>query len=145
MTTPMDDDQLLSLLAETLAEPPPPAEAVDAAYAAYGWRELDGQLARLVADEPVEVMGFGQATPTRVLVYAAEGATIEVAVGERSAVVTTDPVVGRIVVHGPTGTRRDGVATAALPGRREFNDLRGPVRFEIVAEGWQAFTPWITI
>ena len=80
MTTPMDDDHLLSLLAESLADTRPPADAVEAAYAAYGWRTLDADLARLIEDSQVEVAGFREAAFSRIVAYETDFGTIELSI-----------------------------------------------------------------
>ena len=51
MTGPADDDELLARLAATLrGAQQPPADVAELARASFGLRDLDAQLAELVAD-----------------------------------------------------------------------------------------------
>lgn len=141
MTSPMDDNRLLSSLTEMLADPPP-ADAVDTAYAAFGWRDLDTQLARLVEDAQVEVVGFGHAAYSRIVSFEADAGFIELSIDNRRMMIETVPAASRVVL------RRPGVVVETAPdddGRVRVTELSGPVSFDIAWGARVVKTPWMTL
>ena len=141
MTSAMNDDRLLSLLSEMLADSPPP-DAMAAAYAAHELRHLDTGLARLMEDLQVEVVGFSGSAPPRTLAYEAQGGTIAVAIDGHNLQLEADPTPRRVDLH------RTDVAVELVPdntGRVQLFDLSGPLRFTIHWDMDVARTPWITL
>ena len=64
MTGPADDDELLARLAATLrGAQQPPADVDELARASFGLRDLDAQLAELVADSAVDVPAGVRSSP----------------------------------------------------------------------------------
>ncbi len=133
MTTPMDDDALLALVADAVAGDGPPPGAVEAAYAAFGWRTLEADLAQLF--EP-EVVGFlHQPQPAaRVVTFTTDHGVIEVAIDGGHLAVTASPPVDAVVLRRPDGT-------AEPIGRAE----PGPARLELTWSTGTALTPWFTL
>jgi hypothetical protein len=83
MTDPADDDELLARLAATLrAAQEPPAEAVELARLTFGLRDLDAQLAELVADSAADVPARVRASTgtARLLTFAGDEAEVELQV-----------------------------------------------------------------
>ncbi|MGF1597004.1 MAG: hypothetical protein ACFCVK_08720 [Acidimicrobiales bacterium] len=143
MTSPMDDDTLLSLLGDSLADDRPSDDATEAAYAAFGWRTLDAELARLIDDHHVEVMAFSQTTAfSRVVTYETGHGSIEVAIGD-----DTVELVARPAPVGVTLRRPDDRLALAVDdgGRASASGLSGPIRFEVTWSGGTTLTPWLTL
>jgi hypothetical protein len=138
----MNDDDVLSLLAESLADDQPPAVAVEGAYAAYGWRNLDAELARLIEDSQVEVVGFRDAAYSRVVSYETEHGTVELSVDHQIFSITVSPQPQKLVLRQLSGGRQLAVDDA---GRASASDVHGPTRFEITWAGGSALTPWVTL
>ncbi len=142
MTAPMDDEDLLLLLSQALADKPPDL-AIEAAYAAYGWRTLEADLAQLIEDTQVEVVGFEQTgTYSRLVSYQTDGGTIEVAIGDRGIEVSASPVPTKVVLLGPDSAE---VLTLDDAGRARADGLAGSLRFEITWPDGAALTPWLTV
>lgn len=133
MTAPMDDDALLALVADAVAGDGPPPDAVEAAYAAFGWRTLEADLAQLF--EP-EVVGFlHQPHPAaRVVTFTTDHGVIEVAIDGGHLAVTASPPASSVVLRRPDG------ATAPLSAAAP-----GPVRLELTWPTGTALTPWFTL
>jgi len=143
MTTPMDDDNLLSLLSESLTDNQPPADAIEAAYAAYGWRTLEADLARLIEDNQIEVAGFREAAFSRVVAYETDTATVEVLIDNDVFEVRVDPVPPTLRLRQTTGTTE---LTLDDTGRARAHGVSGPVRFEVSwPDGKTTLTPWLTL
>lgn len=142
MTAPMDDEELLSLVSQALADKPPDV-ALEAAYAAFGWRTLEADLAQLIEDTQVEVVGFEQATTySRLISYQTEAGTIELAIGEHRIEVAVSPQPTAVVL-----LRTDGSDVLDLDdsGRARTDGLAGSLRFEITWPHGSALTPWLTL
>lgn len=161
MTGPMNDEQLLGLVAASLDDDQPPAEVMEAAYAAFGWRTLDADLARLIDDSEPEVVGFQHgAVPSRVLAFETGYGVIEVAVAADGFEVVVRPAPVRVVlrrpdlaielplpdpasdppsatmrVPGPGGTGSGGTGSGGT----------GPARIEVTWTSGRAVTPWMTL
>jgi len=129
-----DDDAVMAELRQAAGQADPlPAESVAAARAAFAWRTLDAELARLAYDSLLEdqplagVRGVG--TP-RLLTFEAAGLTVEVeAAGEgperRLLGQLVPPQPGRVELRhrgGPATVEADGMGRFAFPGV-----LPGPV------------------
>ena len=99
MTEPMNHDDMLTLLGEALNEDQPPVEALELAYASFGWRTLEADLAQLIEDSQVEVVGFHQKAYSRLLTYDSALGTIEVGVDDDSFEVAANPAPHRVVAH----------------------------------------------
>jgi hypothetical protein len=113
MTGPADDDELLARLAATLrGAQDPPADVAELARLSFGLRDLDAQLAELVADSAVDApVGVRASTDTaRLLTFVGEQAEVELQVtpaGDRWA------MLGQVVPPGPALVR----AEPAVPGQ----------------------------
>lgn len=142
MTAPMNDDELLTLLAESLADDRPPADAIEAAYAAYGWRTLEADLAQLIEDSQVEVVGFRDAAYSRIVSYETDLGTIEVSIASDAVQVVIDPLPAELVLRRTADSRELPVDDA---GRASASGLSGPIRFEITWPEGSALTPWLTL
>lgn len=137
-----DDDDLLTLLAQALADDQPPAHAMEAAYAALEWRTIDAELAALLDDSQVEVMLFDSATYSRVLSYRAEHGSIEVGLADdRLEVVVGPPPVEVTMLQPEEATELE----LDENGRAEADGVSGSVRFRITWADGSTLTPWITL
>src|SRR5215210_1268454 len=112
MTGPADDDELLARLAATLrATQEPPADVAELARLSFGLRDLDAQLAELVADSAVDVPAGVRASTgaPRLLTFAAAEAELELQV---TPVGNGWAVVGQLVPPGPAVVRAEVAAPA---------------------------------
>ncbi|MEL7157763.1 MAG: hypothetical protein AAFN30_14335 [Actinomycetota bacterium] len=142
MTYEMSDEALFAHLSDLFADDRPPADAVEAAYAAFGWRTLDADLAELLEDSQVEVVMFRQGSHARLLSYECEQGAIELGVDDHAFELMVRPGAVAVVVHRPWGSSpleldADGRAAATEPA--------GPIRFGIVWESGSILTPWTTL
>ncbi len=142
----MDDDDLLAVLARSLPDARPPADAIAGAHAAFGWRTLDADLARLIDDHELEVVGFSDDTYARVLTYEADAGPTP---GRLTVSVDGDRVRLDVSPH-PTAVglrigdeRRD--LTISAEGRVAVGGLSGSVRFEVEWPDGSTRTPWMTL
>jgi hypothetical protein len=150
MTEPMNDDQLSALVADALADDRPPDDAVQAAYAAFGWRTLDADLAQLIEEAEAgalpqpEVVGFGhEPLPARRAGFTTDHGTIEVSIGQHRLTVTASPRPLRVVLRQPA-VAIELVVDAS--GRAGASGLSGPARLEFTwPSGGSALTPWFTL
>jgi hypothetical protein len=127
---------------------PVPETVAAAARAAFEWRDLDAELARLRADHRAVELGMRSTADSRLLRYAGRrgGAEIEVLVvgGRRRLVGQLLPVCSGPV----TATVRDtSFAAIADPvGCFRFDDLpEGPLRLRWVGPGGPVVTSWVVI
>ena len=142
MTTPMNDDDLLTLLREALVGDEPPADAMEAAYAAHGWRTLDADLAQLIEDNQVEVVGFRDAAFSRIVAFETDAGSIEVSIDNDVVVATLTPSPTKLVLRRTTDSRELAIDDA---GRASVSAVSGPIRFEITWGDATTLTPWLTI
>lgn len=147
MTEPMNHDDMLTLLGEALNEDQPPVEALELAYASFGWRTLEADLAQLIEDSQVEVVGFHQKAYSRLLTYDSALGTIEVGVDDDSFEVAANPAPHRVVAH-HAAAQETAVSTEIdfdSHGRASGSGIRGSVRFEVEWESGSILTPWMTL
>ena len=117
------DDELLARLAATLrGAHEPPAGVAELARLSYGLRDLDAQLAELVADSAVDSTAGVRAStgPARLLTFAADEAELELQVapaGEGWA------VVGQLVPPGSAVVRAEPATAAASAVTADADDL----------------------
>lgn len=142
MTSPMNDDDLLTLLREAMAGDTPPADAMEAAYAAHGWRTLDADLAQLIEDNQVEVVGFRDAAFSRIVAFETGAGSIEVSIDNDLLVATLTPPPTKLVLRRTTDSRELAVDDN---GRASVSGISGPIRFEISWEEGTTRTPWLTL
>lgn len=142
MTTPMNDDKLLSLLSESLADDRPSPETVEAAYAAFGWRTLDADLAKLIEDSQVEVVGFREAAYSRIVTYETEVGAVEVSIDQDRFEILVTPAPTRLLLCQVPDSRE---LTVDGDGRASASAISGPVRFEITWPDGSTLTPWLTL
>ncbi len=142
MTSDMTDDDLLSHLAAVFADDQPPSDAMEAAYAAFGWRTLDADLAQLLDDSQAEVVLFRQGTYARRMTYDCAHGTIELGVDDHSYELVVRPSASSVVVHRPWGS---SPLMVDEQGRAHADGEPGPIRFGIVWAGGTILTPWTTL
>ncbi len=124
---PLDDDRVLAVLAAAFDDvDATPAAAIDAAIAAFGFRDLDAQLADLVTDSwDAERSLALRAEPSdvRFLGFRRDGLTLDVELHPDGS------VVGQLLADAPTGTAADSTAdaTAALPTELHVEERDGRV------------------
>ncbi|MEM9038123.1 MAG: hypothetical protein AAGA99_25760 [Actinomycetota bacterium] len=136
-----DDEQLLDDLRRVVGRADPtPNDVVAAAKAAIELRDLDAELAELVADELADA-GTRSAVSVEPLVFEVGDVVIEVLVEEaRLEVVVAAPTVTSVVVRAPTSEMTldvdsVGRAVADLPAGR-------PLRVEAQLGGRRVVTEW---
>ena len=142
MTEAMNDDQMLRLLTEALTDYRAPDDAVEAAYMAYGWRTFDADLASLINDSQVEVVGFHRGAYSRRLDYESAHGSIEVGVHNHTFEIVVAPRPERITLCQQNATHElpiddEGLATGSAPP--------GPIRFEVIWSQGSVLTPWTTL
>ena len=100
MSKPWDDDELLAMLAEAQqAAESVPREFIEAGKAAYAWRTIDAELAKLVYDsamEEVQLAGQVRAEQAqlRALTFTTSELTLEIEV-------TAEALLGQLVPPEP--------------------------------------------
>ncbi|MBO9534973.1 MAG: hypothetical protein J7513_18515 [Solirubrobacteraceae bacterium] len=149
---PAPDDPLTDELRDFFARTDPvPPQVVDAARAAIEFRDLDAQLAELLADSALEdkelagVRGIGQ----RMLSFGAGERFLEVDVAEDGA---RRELTGYVVPAGAGRLRAqsaDGEIEAEIDAHGRFRLARaprGPMRLWIAITGMpEIVTPWVTV
>lgn len=79
--TAISDDELGERLRTMFAtDDPVPTAAIEAAKAAFGWRDIDAELAALVSDSLTAAPAAVRGTPPRLLSFATEAVTIDLEV-----------------------------------------------------------------
>lgn len=148
------DDSFESLLRDVTNEADPvPEHVVADAKSLFALRDLDAELADLVADSWVDepaVLTRALVSDVRMLSFACDGLTIELDVD-------TDPVSGRVHIHG-IALGAAGDAVVVLTGHRLRTPLQdgghfdvelptgGPLRLELTrSDGGRVTTAWITV
>ncbi len=152
MTDQMDDDQLLRLVARSLGDDRPPANAVEAAYAAFAWRTLDADLAQLIEEAQPEVVGFHHPQadtgpsplPVREMAFHTVHGEIRVLIDpdDGAVAVQVAPAPHRVVQRTPDTDRELAVDPS---GRAPAPGASGPTRFEVIWATGTAVTPWLTL
>lgn len=142
MTEAMSDEEILTHLSELFADDRPPVDALEAAYAAFGWRTLDADLAQLMEDSQVEVVMFRQGSHARLLSYECEQGSIELGVDDHTFELIVRPRALAVVVHRPWGSNPLELDAG---GRASATEAAGPIRFGIVWESGSTITPWTTL
>jgi len=152
---PVDDDELMALLGEALADETAVSERRrTAARAAFTWRAVDAELAQLLHDSALEAGAAVRsgADGPRTLSFGHRGLTLEVEVdGEE--------LLGQVIGAGDAASAA-GPATVMLE-RPEADALTteadaggffrlapvaaGPVRFVVEQGGSSLTTPWVTL
>jgi hypothetical protein len=145
----MNDDEIIELLAEVVRHDGPPASALELAYGSFAWRTIDADLARLVDDREVEVVGFHHGAYSRLVTYDADQGTIEIGVADDAFEVGALPTPAQVVLHrAPTGAGAPLEPTEVpldSQGRGRGQGVSGPVRFEVTWSTGSVVTPWLTL
>jgi len=144
-----DDDLLARLRAMFGTADPVPPLVLAAARDSYGWRTLDAEIARLVADSLLTTSQVRGST-ARLLTYHAGDLTIEVEVTDVAGRLR---VLGQVVPPQPARLRADqqgssAEASADALGRFTFGDLApGPTRFRCTRDvgGPVVHTEWTVL
>ena len=143
-----NDDELLADLCAAL-RPVAVDEGVRAAgRAAFAWRDIDLELARMLfdsyLDEAVSVRGHAPGSP-RTLVFRGDDGGVEIEVTDAGIEgQLVPPVPGTVTLVAAAGARATapadevGCFTFPFPGR-------GPLRLECTAAGHTFATEWITV
>ena len=141
------DEALLSALRAAVAGAPPvPQSAVDAARAAYAWRDVDVELALLTLafdsclEESAVVRDAGGAAG-RTLVFEGDGLSLEVELGEGIEGQLIPPQPGRIELVDARGTLAETRANHMGCFRLPLPE-RGPVRLRCTTSGASGTTDW---
>ena len=147
------DDDLEALLRDLTAErDPAPTHVTDAARAAWELRDLDTQLATLVADswrdEPA-VATRDHAGTLRMLTFTSDGASIEVDV-EVDVVTGTRRLRGFVTgADGDLVIERNGsrVSVPVVDGQFDVDGLApGPARLSVFGtDGGRVVTTWVSL
>jgi len=155
----MDDDEMLKLLQEALADgggdDEVPAAVVAAAVAAGGWARLDDELAVLVADSADEPVSTGvrgrESGGYRLLTYELDDCTLDCELmpdGLLGQVTTTGTVtLSAVTLSAVTPDGRDQPLPLDRDGRFLLRPLPGPtfaLRCTRAGRG-AALTPWVLI
>jgi len=141
------DDALLSELGAALKSAASvPQSMVDAARAAYGWRDVDAELDLLVlafdslCEEGALVRNTGD-VGARTLVFDSDELSVEVELGEEIEGQLMPPQPGRVELIDPQGTvaeaQADQMGCFRLPSPE-----RGPVRLRCVTSESIRTTDW---
>jgi len=141
------DEALLSALRAAVADAPPvPQSAVDAARAAYAWRDVDAELALLALAydsclEDCAVVRDAGGAAGRTLVFDGDGLSLEVELCEGIEGQLIPPQPGRVELVDARGTlaqtRADQMGCFRLP----LPD-RGPVRLRCTTSWVSGTTDW---
>jgi hypothetical protein len=153
------DDELLEELRTLLgqADPPPP-EVTEFARAALGWRQLDADLAELLADSALEREGAGATRSTgtdrRRLTFRAPALSIDL---EISAEGDRRYVSGQLAPPSPASTVEVQAVDGSIQSTVEADELgrfrvelgtTGPIRLRVFLEGSgepDVVTSWFSI
>jgi hypothetical protein len=155
VNNPMNDDELMALLGEAVAE-----EAVvsdrrrTAARAAFTWRSVDAELAELLHDSALAAGAAvrSDGDESRTLSFGHSGLTLEIEVegevllgqviGTGGASAATEPA--SVLLERPDADAQSAVADAS--GFFRLEGVRpGAVRFVVEQGGWSLTTPWVTL
>lgn len=123
MTGPADDDELLARLAATLrGAQEPPRDVAELARLSFGLRDLDAQLAELVADSAVDAPAGvrSSAGAPRLLTFAADEAELELQV---TAAGNGWSLIGQLVPPGAAVVRAQPASAAATEMAADADDL----------------------
>ena len=145
---PEDDDLLADELAAVLrARSAMPASVLDAARAAFVWRDIDAELAVLRRDSVLEATAGVRGGADRQLTFEAAGLSVEVDVldgGRRVIGQIVPPQPGQVELEGP---RARADASTDRYGQFVVADVGGgPVRLRFrPVEGPGVVTDWMTL
>jgi hypothetical protein len=150
MNSPWTDDELLRELAAALREAPADDSVIRAAQAAFSWRTVDADLARLELDSgPAAAAGAavrdqGPGGP-RTLAFHGEQLSVEIEIDEAG-------IVGQLTPPRPC---RVTLVTAAGPGPSTQADdvgcfafappASGPIRLDCRLDDGHFVTEWVTV
>lgn len=151
----LDDDALMALLGEAVAEADAVSDARrEAARAAFTWRSVDDELAELLHDSALDAGAAvrSSAGGPRSLAFGRSGLTLEVEVDG-------DQLLGEVIATGDAASG-EGLASVTLQ-RPDTPDVTttvdaagffrfagigtGAVRFVVERGGWSLTTPWVTL
>lgn len=146
------DDELIAMLREAMTYGPPPAAVVAAAKDAYGWRDMDAQLAALTYDsllEAEELVGVRSTVlEERLLTFECGDVTVEIELADGSG----GRLNGQLVPPQPAEIEvryAGGSLTliASDAGRFWVTELpRGPVSLRCrLADGTVVQTEWVIL
>lgn len=147
-----DDDLLLAALSEVLRKgsPPVPPRVLEAAQAAYSWRNIDAELATLAYDSALDADLLTQvrsAVSMRVLTFESETMSLQLGVGDDGLQgQLLPPESWQVELTTPDGTLTSVVADHL--GRFAIRPLPlGPVRLACrTADGHTRMTTeWVTV
>ena len=146
-----DDDDLLALLGEVLADSDPiPPAAIAAAEAAFDVGHLEGELAALVSDSAAAPLaGVRHAGDDgRLLTFDAQGVSIDLDLPPGGSV-----VLGQLDPPGPSDLELEFAPTGEPParvrvavddlGRFRIEGHEGRFRLHLTTEHGPVFTPWV--
>ncbi len=151
----LDDDALMSLLGQAVAE----SDAVSerrraAARGAFTWRSVDDELAELLHDSALDAGAAVRSSGAgpRSLAFGRSGLTLEVEVDGDQLLVEVVAEGAAADAEGPAVVRLqrpdadDVVETADAAGFLRFAEVgTGAVRFVVERGGWSLTTPWVTL
>lgn len=152
MTTPdFTDDELMALLGEAVAESDAVSDRrMNAAKAAFAWRNIDDELAELLHDsalEPGAAVRSGSHDEPRSLSFSSRGLALEV---EVDGTVLMGQVLDADLAGAVVRLQRTGVADREVDvdsaGFFRFDDVDpGPIRLVASSADWRLVSPWVVI
>ena len=140
-----DDDELLALIAQAVADDRPPDHLIDAAYHSRTWADIDAELAELIEDSADLAVAGVRSTETRRMVFDGVGVLdLEIDAGQQTLRGTVDPP-GTVSIERPDGST-SWVEAAAVVSSFAAADVRpGPIRLTIQSPAGNWRTSWFTI
>src|SRR5579875_2971865 len=154
----VEDARLLRRVGELFDEiDPVPEHVLEAARAAFEWRDFDARLARLLDDEAggAHLAGAGAAGVRatgehRLLTFAGPGLTVAV---EAVEIAGSRKLVGQLVPAGPDSVTLEAAGRSGHPLQARVDHLgrfslggvpAGPVRLRcVLPDGTQVVTEWL--
>ena len=139
------DDELLDLIANTVASDQPPAYLVQAAYESRSWVNVDAELAALIEDSADAALAGMRSGDTRRLVFEGPGVLdLEIDMEAQLLRGTLDPS-GIVSLERSDGSRTVLEAGASVASFTVSDVPAGPLRINIESDTTNWATDWFTV